>query len=174
MFRGKTMRKLHQTITGFAFVMALLFTAATDTARADWNNYKPANLTESLSKYKIEFKDTDIPKDAVKVDIHPGAPLRVTVRYLGKKRDLNQKRGTLIFDMWGKALQKDPGQLRRVFQKEIQVQDGQKTYWLPIQNVLLDPLEKEVGENGTVELWVLFIGAIERDFVFLVNEFQAQ
>jgi len=25
-----------------------------------------------------------------------------------------------------------------------------------------------------VELWVVFIGAIEKDMVFLVNEFQAQ
>ena len=109
----------------------------------------------------------------MKVDLHPGDPLRVTVRYLGKKRNLKAQRGIFIFDMWGKAFGKDREMLARTFQKEIQVEENGRTYWLPIQNVLLDPLEKEVGKNGTLELWIVYIGAIEKDFVFLVNEFQA-
>ncbi len=155
-------------------LIGILFIGLTGTTWADWNNYKPAKLTDSIAKYALEFKDTDIPKDTVKVDLHPGDPLRVTVRYLGKTRDLNKQRGTLIFDMWGKAFGKDREMLARTFQKEIQIQENNKTYWLPIQNVLLDPLEKEVGKNGTLELWILFIGAIEEDSVFLVSEFQAK
>ena len=166
--------KRTEIIRWTALLVLPLILAFAGVSLAGWDDYKPAKLTDSIAKHAHEFKDTDLPKNAVKIHIHPGDPLRVTVRYLGKRRDLKPKRGMFISDMWGKALGKDREMLARTYQKEIQVEENGRTYWLPIQNILLEPLEKEVGKNGTVELWVAFIGSIEEDLVFLVNEFQAQ
>ncbi|MDH5763365.1 MAG: hypothetical protein OEZ51_10310 [Nitrospinota bacterium] len=167
--------RLNPIKAGLPFTVALLWIAATGAAWAGgWNDYKPANLSDSMARYALEFKEAGFQKGAVNINIHPGDPLRVTVRYLGNQRELDARRGTLIVDMWGKSLRMDREMLARTFQKEIEVEENGRTYWLPIQDALLPPLEKEVGRNGAVELWVVFIGAIEKDMVFLVNEFQAQ
>ena len=158
-----------------ALALILLWTAAVPgpTQAGGWDDYKPAKLTASIAKYELEFKGTETPQEASRIDILPGDPLRVTVRYLGKMRDIKTERRSFIIEMWGKAFGKDPDMLARTFQKEIQVQDSQKTYWLPIQNVLISHLKKEVAANGPVTLWVVFIGGLERNWVFLINEFQA-
>ncbi len=138
-----------------------------------WDDYQPATLSGITAKHAGHFSDEDIPQGAVVRNFHAGGdPFRATVVFMGEMRSIGPERNAFI-QMWGKASGIDPALLAGTFQKEIEVRENQKTYWLPIQNVLIPHLKKEVGANREATLFVVFIGATERDRVFLVNEFQA-
>ncbi len=108
------------------------------------------------------------------MDFHftPGLPFRSTVRYLGKTRAIQAER--LIFiEMWAQS-HRMSSIIVEAFEKEILVREEDQSYWLPIQNVLIPHIEKEVKENASVTLFLVFAGAIKNDQVFLVNEFKAR
>ena len=47
------------------------------------------------------------------------------------------------------------------------------TYWMPIQDILLEPLKSEVPAGASVQLYLLLIGATKVGPVFVINEFAA-
>jgi hypothetical protein len=57
--------------------------------------------------------------------------------------------------------------------QEIQVSTDTKSYWLPIQDVLVPPLKEEVAPNSRVTLYVTFLGCDPDYVAFTVNEFTA-
>lgn len=173
-FRGKTLRKPHLIQMGITLMTALLLTAAADTAQAGWEDYQPATLSEIIARHASHMKDPTLPEGAPVTTLIPGSdPFRATVIYTGEMRTIGPERKFFI-EMWGKASGVDPVMLAGAFEKEIQVQEDDRRYWLPIQNVLIPHLQKEVKKNGWVTLFVVFIGATGEDRVFLVNEFGEQ
>lgn len=100
------------------------------------------------------------------------AKYKATVTYTGEMRpiDPNVKR---LITMWATALQ-HPDSVPAVFNNEVQVFQAGKTYWMPIQDVLVAPWREEMGPGTEAGVYLLLMGAYERAPVFTVASFMAK
>ena len=156
-----------------AILIGLLCTTLTGTAWAGWNDYTPATLSQITSKHAKYFSNRKVPKDTVAINLHAGGdPFRSTVLFLGKVRKMKPDRRFLI-EMWGKSTGMDTTMLAKTYKKEIKVREHGKTYWLPVQEILVSYLKRDVKKNGEVMLFMVFIGTKGKTPIFLVNEFRA-
>ena len=62
----------------------------------------------------------------------------------------------------------------RMFSTEILFSDGAHLYWIPVQDALLPAFDQEVEEFVPVYLYVLYLGAAQEDYFFMLNEFQLE
>lgn len=153
------MNRIHRLIA------LILLSCPIQATAAGWDDYKPYSIARMKADHAGVNEDMDF-------HFTPGIPFRSTVRYLGKTRDIRAER--LIFiEMWAQS-HRMSSVIVEAFEKEIQVKEDGKSYWLPIQSVLIPHIEKEVKENASVTLFLVFAGAIKSDQVFLVNEFKAR
>ena len=76
-----------------------------------------------------------------------------------------------MIKMWGKS--SGVNTAAGNYKKEIKVRENGKTYWLPIQEILVIHLKREVKKNGEVMLFMVYIGTTGKTPIFLVNEFRA-
>ncbi len=105
------------------------------------------------------------------INLHSGGdPFRSTVLFLGKVRSIKPDRRSFI-KMWGKSSGVDTAAGN--FKKEIKVRENGKTYWIPIQEILVTHFKREVKRNGEVILFMVYIGTTGKTPIFLVNEFRA-
>ena len=154
-------------------LIGLLCTTVTGTAWAGWSDYDPATLSQITKKHTSHFSNRKIPKGVVAINLHPGGdPFRSTVLFLGKVQNMKPGRRSLI-EMWGKSSGMDTAMLAKTYKREIQVRENSKTYWLPIQEILITHLKREVKKNGEVMLFIVFVGTTGKTPIFLVNEFRA-
>lgn len=152
----------------FLFLLAVVFASP---AHAGWENYKPGTLAATIGQWAETSKEpAEIPSED-QYALLPGQPMRVDVVFTGRTRTLPHERWVTI-EFWAKSFGIDLNAVE-TFEKEIEVREDGKAYWLPIQNVLLPYLKEEVGKNGRVTLLAVFIGRRNKDHMFLVNEFKA-
>lgn len=156
-----------------ALLVFPLILAFAGVSLAGWDDYRTSSISAMTAKHKSHFNNSNIPKGAPVLNFHPaGDPFRASVIYLGKTRPIKVSREEFI-GMWGHSAGIETAKLNGVFKNEIQVREGDTTYWLPIQGVLIPYLTKEVKTNGQITLFVRFIGTNLGDWIFLVNDFQA-
>jgi hypothetical protein len=153
------------------FLIGLLWSTLTGTAWAGWSDYDPATLSDITEKHASHFSNRKVPRDTVAINLHAGGdPFRSTVLFLGKVRNIKPERRSMI-EMWGKSSGVDTAAGN--FKKEIKVRENRRTYWLPVQEILVSYLKRDVKKNGEVMLFMVFIGTTGKNPIFLVNEFRA-
>jgi hypothetical protein len=155
------------------FLIGLLSISLTGTAFAGWNDYKPATLSDIVAKHAKYLSKRKVPKGAVATNLHyKGDPFRSTVLFLGKVRNINPGHRSFI-KMWGESSKKDTAKLAKTYKNEILVREGKKSYWLPIQKILVSHFKRDVKKNGEVMLFMVYVGTIGKNPIFLVEEFRA-
>lgn len=137
-------------------------------ARAfDYDAYKPAVLVQVAPKPEV------IPDSSVVYHLDAAhSRYKSRVKFTGRIRPLKDD-VRYFLSLWIKTMQHSKA-YEELFQSEIEVTQGSLSYWMPIQKQLVDPFVGEVGSNGTADVYVLLIGAINREPVFAVSEFEAQ
>lgn len=148
---------------------AVLFVAGASFVRADWEDYKPDTLAAAVAKYAGFGNETNDATTKERYELFPGVPLRVDIVFTGRTRALPDGRRQTI-ERWAKSFHADIAVVRTI-EREIEVREAGETFWLPIQDVLIPYLQDEVGSGGRATLFVRLIGARNKDFVFIVNEF---
>lgn len=146
----------------FTFILTLL--APQPGSGFPWENYAPGTIAQIVSVHE-DARDGN----ALLINT-TDEKYRVTVTYVGDKRPIQQPTRRLITE-WVKAVGLDNA-LISWFKHEIHVLEGTKAYWLPVQEVLLPDLAKELSSGDAVELYIMWIGYTGTDWVFLINEFQ--
>jgi hypothetical protein len=129
----------------------------------DWSDYKPATVAAAWSRatviegtdYTIETKNIKYAVEAV---------------YTGEHREVGSPRRKLIGG-WVKALG-HPKQFAEAFEHEIEIRNGKDTVWLPLQNALVEPFAQEARSGSQLRLYIMYVGAVGADRVFVVNRFQ--
>ena len=152
-------------------LLVLLCITIAGPAWAGWSDYQPTTLADITSKHSKYFSKRKVPKGTLAINLHAGGdPFRSTVLFLGKIRNIKSERLSMI-ELWGKSsgINIATGN----FKKEIKVSENRRTYWLPIQEILVPHLKREVKINGEVILFMVYIGTKGENPVFLVNEFRA-
>ncbi len=98
--------------------------------------------------------------------------LCTTVQWTGDKRPLPAPVATFM-EGWMERTKLAP-EARKLWSQEIRVREGEREYWLLIQDALLPPLEEEIGRGGTVTLQFKRFGAPPNGPVVMqVQEFLA-
>ena len=134
---------------------------------ADWSEYKAVSLSQAWAEAMIA------PKGSVPSRALEGAPhdhkFLVTAAYTGKSRKIGPKRLELLA-AWGKFMRAQD--FAQHFLDEIEVKGEGRTVWFALQDVLVEPFHSEAQPGATVRFWMMYLGAVQEDRVFVVNEFQ--
>ena len=127
-------------------------------------DYRPTSIHDAWSQTVVT--------DGTDYTIEPeNYRFQVTAHYTGLHRELDQKRVEL-FRRWAKSLGHPPS-YANICSHEVQVEDKGVKYWVALQDSLLDAFASEVGKDAAVSLQIIYVGAVEKERVFIVNGFQA-
>jgi hypothetical protein len=148
-----------------ALVIAL---AAPASADFDFTAYRPSTLAKVTA---VAEKDHPEPRRDNDLGFHPPEKYRVSVTYRGKKRGV-EGHTAIFIESWCKTFSQP--HLAALFEREIEVTEGGRSYWLPIQESLVEALDEEVKPGAAVELYLVYAGTAGRRQVFLAMEFQAR
>ncbi len=100
---------------------------------------------------------------------HPIEKLRVRVVWTGRVRTMTGFKQDFVARWCKYNFPQVADQVRR----EIEVLEGGRVRWLPIQEILVPALAAEVRPGGELDVYVVWFGAANAEFAYLVNEFQA-
>jgi len=147
----------------------------TSTPTSTWARYKPgtlAGLVEDLEE------TTDFEDMSGYLNLDDDRASLVEVVYTGQSRELELEKSILIVSFLASvAPQLSEEELFKVFTREYLFLEDGVEYWLPVQDILVPYMQREVAVNGKVVLFVTWLGAYQYedrvDWIFLVNEFYA-
>jgi len=95
---------------------------------------------------------------------------RVSCCYSNIRRPISEKKKNVI-KLWLEVLRIDP-RLASLYQQEIQVTEGTRVHWIPIQEQLFPRINPQLVKNDTIGLFIIFIGKVESEFAFIATEFE--
>lgn len=95
---------------------------------------------------------------------------RVSCRYSNNLRPISEKKKNVIMG-WMEMLKFDV-KFASLYKQEIRVSEGTSLHWIPIQEQLFPHINQELVNNDTIELFVILIGKVESEFVFIGTEFE--
>ncbi len=149
-------------------LLAVLLLATTSFAswggEFDYASYRSSSLPDAVAQLGVDpradyWLDASTPKyQAVAV-------------FTGKTRPISPNTKALM-SYWATALPESSGHMA-LFTVEAEMTQDDSTYWMPIQDILLEPLKSEVPAGASVQLYLLLIGATKVGPVFVINEFAA-
>ncbi len=94
--------------------------------------------------------------------------IRFPATWTGQKRPLAGFKAEVV----QKWLAQNAPSMKAAFRQEIQVKDGDREVWVPIQETLLPFLAKEVKAGKQVGIYAVFMGSANEELILLVNEFK--
>jgi len=157
-------------------VAVVLVLRATTLLGQEFARYQPGTLQAVTAQHDSAVRD--VPSNiaehwAISAD---DFARRVQVTYTGQHRPIDPVRQELL-RQWARGFNRDSS-IIAIFQNEYLFREGQVDYWLPVQNVLEEPLAQEAKPDQVIELYVMFIGAHfahgQLTWLFIVNEFDAR
>ena len=150
------------TIARIALLLLLDCTAAA-AQPFDYDAYHPAALAQIVSA---------LPPHPADWLAEGETRFRTPVTFTGSFRPVAKPRRDFIAS-WAKTMG-HPADTATVFEQEVEVEQAQTRYWMPIQQVLVEQLQTEVPAGAAVELYVLLMGTQGDQPVFAVSEFDAE
>jgi len=143
----------------------------------EYELYRPTSLAGEAKRYRKEHPyEAPNPPSRESSEFHPFEKYRVRVRVTGAIRPVPSA-VALFFERTAKARAKDGGIVARMaemFRREVEVEEVGARWWLPIQETLAPSLQEELPQGGEADLYVLLMGAVNKDVVLVVNEFRAR
>jgi hypothetical protein len=155
-----------RSMRNLAFVVSLAVALPAASADFDFGSYRPASLAEVALALSKEID----PRADYFFDAEHSKYSTVAI-FTGRTRPVSSGLARFL-EVWAKSFG-HPDAYYKMFSTEIEIKQDSKTYWLPTQGQLLDPLVREVKPGHKVRLYVLLIGAYKHSPVFGVAEFAA-
>ena len=156
----------------FGFAAALILAAMPAVAQFDYDDYKPSRLASVVA-----LADDQCTAGKKTMSIVAGKfSFEVQAKWNGEIRPIAPESLYLLV-MAERANAISFGKpMNELFKSEVRIEDGPLSYWLPIQDILIEPFKKEVAPGKGVALYVMYIGCTnekQRTVVMTINEFQA-
>ncbi len=143
---------------GVVLLLLVLFSAA-HASDFDGARYRPGRLGNLIRTQPT----------AAGVSINPDVPIRARVVYSGEFQTLPDDSRRLVA-AWGESM--NTPRLLEVFRQEVKVREGWTEYWIPVQEQLVAQMREELDRLEEIEVFVIYIGQVDRRHVFLLNAFQ--
>jgi hypothetical protein len=148
-----------------ALPVLLLLAASTYAGDFDYSAYAPSSLAEVIASADIDPR-ADYYFDAA-------LPRYKTIgTFTGKTRPIAPQISDFI-TMWAKADQL-PASYRELFKTEVEIEQDSVTYWMPIQQSLVESFHLEVAPGQKVTLYILLMGEYRHSAVFGVSGFDSE
>ena len=128
----------------------------------DYGAYKPAKLSALVADAGAHATDWF-------AEGHPRYQTRAT--FTGRLRPTPADTRQFIA-RWVKAMG-HPDAYAEVFKQEIELTQDATSYWMPVQDVLVEQLRSEVPADTDVDVYLLLMGSQSDRLVFAVSEFDA-
>jgi hypothetical protein len=154
------------------FIIELLLTTcamAQQGAEDTWARYKPSKLRLIVKAHSGQSDSRDKGMDL------GSDPVRTQVTYTGVSRTTTPAKQHLIA-LYMESISRP--EAAKSFMTEMLFIEDRVEFWLPVQNVLLIPLKKELRKGESITIFANWIGITypspggKRTHVFLVNEFE--
>jgi hypothetical protein len=161
------MRKLE--IFGIALFVAL---PAGWSAEFNYASYTQTTLQDIITQEQNHSHDQAQAKknaDYIQLECRV-SKYRVSCCYSNIRRPISEKKKNGI-KLWVEGLKIDP-KLASLYQQEIWVTEGTRDHWIPIQEQLFPHIKRELAKNDTMELFIILIGKVASEFVFIATEFE--
>jgi len=134
-----------------------------------WNRYIPSNMKQ-ISKEHFIFSDSD----SVNYLLYGiELPYKVRLYYSEDMRYLPEFKKEMIHYYF--VMKKINPEHEKLFEKEILFTEGNKRYWIAVQKVLLQELQKYCKFGDMVDVYINCIGAIRDSLhiegIYLLNRF---
>jgi hypothetical protein len=141
-------------------------TLAIATARAH-SAFEDAELDDVIAKFTgPDFAGLG-PSDQIFVP--PMFRYRLKLAATGAINPISTRRREAVTS-WAKS-NRNP-EFAEFFTHEVEIERSNGSLWLPWQSTLVDPFRSELKSGGTMSVRVLFIGAIQREFMFVSIGYQ--
>jgi hypothetical protein len=134
-------------------------------AEFNYDSYKPESIETAIKNLSVDPKADYFFEAGV-------FKYRTAVVFTGNHRNTIDESRDFI-ENWVTALGL-PAEYKKMFPFEVEVKQGDKLYWLPIQKSLVQPFAAEVMPGSSVLTYIMTAGAINQRPIFLMNEFQAK
>ena len=141
-------------------LLFLVFSSPVTAQEFDYAAYQPATLSRVAAGAGVHT-------GAWIAEGHPRYRTRVT--FTGRIRVTPADTKEFIV-RWVKAMG-HPDAYGEVFQQEIELMQDATRYWMPVQDVLLEPFQSEVRAGTEVDVYLLLMGGQGDRLVFAVSEF---
>lgn len=134
-------------------------------AQFNFGQYRPATLDSLTKRHQgLMSKKNDL--NLAKINPH----YRVTVLYGDSIRPTELNTERLIKKWFKSVLRQD--YLDGLFSKEMLFFENDTTYWIPVEQSLIEYFEEEVSPGDRVEIYMTLIGATKKRLVLTLNEFK--
>jgi hypothetical protein len=163
-------------------LFSLLLASQTYAQSSSWDLYEPRTLkeiTNTIAANALKNPDVLVRDDKKDVSIILSSnsfQTRAKVIYTGTSRKISDQRREVI-SMWLNTYGK-PKELLDLFEDEYLFTEDKVEYWLPVQKKVASYFGKELKKGDTVTVLVAWLGARKEaksvDYIFLMNEFEAQ
>jgi hypothetical protein len=127
-------------------------------AAFDPSRYRPLLLRDVVRQYPAQRG----------LSLSPDIPIRLSVVYSGEFRDLQEDSRRLI-RAWSESM--SAADITDEFKREVKVCEAGVDYWLPVQQILVPIMTRELRPGGEIQLFVIYVGQVDGRHLFLVNAF---
>ncbi len=164
----------------FGLFITLLVTQ-TFAQSSSWDLYEPRTMNEikTIAAKSIENPDVviDVNKEDVSIILsYNSYQSKVKAVYTGTSRKASEQNKEVI-SFWLKTLGK-PKEYLEMFEDDYLFTESGVEYWLPVQKQVASYFGEELQKGDPVTLYVVWLGArkvaADVDYIFLVNEFEAE
>lgn len=129
--------------------------------------YSPGTIPSMTAEFLATTK-----KNADQVFVTESYMIKTRLVYSGSSRKVSDKKRAFLAK-WLKENQYPAAMLPR---DEYQFAEGDRSYWLVLQNIVAPHFLDEIKPGGAVDLYVILLGSVREDgnpaFVILINEFK--
>ena len=149
-------------------IAAVLMVPLLPARGADWKQYVEQRLADVIAANQASMESDDD-----YIFTADNFPTKTRVTFRGGLRAIPSARKLFIAAYLGKV--RGRPEWVDLFQQEIRCREGDRDFWLPIQEPVLVYFRDEVVAGATVDLYATWLGAHRLgdglDWVFVVNEF---
>lgn len=130
-------------------------------------SYKTGTIPGLIAEFSAATKST-----ADYVSATESYLIKTRVTYSGSSRKLPEKKRAFL----AKWLKDNKYPEAMLPTNELLVTEGDRNYWLVMQDIVAPHFEQEIKPGGQVDLYLVLLGSVkegsERSFVILINEFK--
>jgi len=143
------------------------------TSEFDYAAYSQTTLQEIIIAEELNHAHEQAEDEKYKAYIQLECDVfkyQVPCSYSNLQRSISEKKKNVIM-LWMETLKIDL-KLAALYLHEIQVTEGMRVYWIPVQEQIIPHIKTELVRNDAIELFIIFIGKVESEFVFIATEFE--
>ncbi|SRR6266581_631028 len=142
-------------------LLCLLLVPLAAAMAADWSQYAPASLADTVSRHRPAHDKTTF---------SPGVPIRATLQHAAAGREVGKAKRDFLAK-WLRSVGL-PSEHLSLFQYEVKFKERGREFWIPAQTLLVTSLRDDVQLHGVdVDAYVMLIGFLNGEPVLLLNRF---